>query len=70
VAAKPEAKYRGRDWSFWQFTTTGRVPGVAGPVDRNSYNGTLADWKRVVKRLQAAGTATDAIPVSFEPQWF
>ena len=70
VAAKPEAKYRGRDWSFWQFTTTGRVPGVAGPVDRNSYNGTLADWKRVLKRLQAAGTATDAIPVSFEPQWF
>lgn len=53
VAAKPEAKYGARDWSFWQFTTTGRVPGVSGPVDRNSYNGTAADWKRVLKRLRA-----------------
>jgi lysozyme len=68
VAAKPEAKYLGRDWSFWQFTTTGRVPGVAGAVDRSSYNGTPADWKRVVKRLQAQGTETDAVPASFEQQ--
>jgi hypothetical protein len=26
---------------------------VAGPVDRNSYNGTDADWDRVLKWLQA-----------------
>ena len=44
---------RGRDWSFWQFTTTGSVPGVAGRVDRNSFNGTRADWDRVLKWLQA-----------------
>lgn len=54
VAAKPAAKYWQRDWVFWQFTTTGRVRGVAGPVDRNSFNGTLADWKRTLKVLQAA----------------
>jgi lysozyme len=48
VAARPEAKYRERNWAFWQFTTTGRVHGVAGPVDRNSFNGTRADWKRVL----------------------
>ena len=48
VAAKPEAKYPGRNWAFWQFTTTGRVQGVAGPVDRNSFNGTSADWERVL----------------------
>jgi lysozyme len=53
VAARPEAKYRARNWAFWQFTTTGRVHGVAGPVDRNSFNGTRADWKRVLNRLQA-----------------
>ena len=53
VAAKPEAKYRARNWVFWQFTTTGRVRGVAGPVDRNSFNGTRADWKRALKVLQA-----------------
>lgn len=61
TAAKPEAKYPGRDWTFWQFTTTGRVPGVAGPVDRNSYNGSPAAWKRAVNRLQVA-----AVPASSE----
>ena len=35
-------KYRSRSWAFWQFTTTGTVPGVAGNVDRNSFNGTSA----------------------------
>jgi GH25 family lysozyme M1 (1,4-beta-N-acetylmuramidase) len=29
-------------WSFWQFTSTGRVPGVAGRCDRNKWNGTLS----------------------------
>ncbi|WP_374333886.1 GH25 family lysozyme [Aestuariivirga sp.] len=64
TAAKPKAKYRARDWAFWQFTTTGRVPGVAGAVDRNSYNGTPADWTRAVKRLQAERVATEAEPAS------
>jgi lysozyme len=53
VAAEPEDIYRERGWSFWQFTTTGKVPGVSGKVDRNIYNGTLADWDRVLKWLQA-----------------
>ena len=66
VAAKPDAKYRGRDWSFWQFTTTGRVPGVVGAVDRSSYNGSPADWKRVLQRLEAKNTDTGAVPASFE----
>jgi lysozyme len=55
VAAKPEAKYQDRNWVFWQFTTTGRVHGVAGSVDRNSFNGTRADWKRVLKKRTFAG---------------
>jgi lysozyme len=53
VAARPETVYRSRNWAFWQFTTTGRVPGVAGPVDRNSFNGARADWDRVLNWLQA-----------------
>jgi lysozyme len=53
VAAEPGDIYRDRSWSFWQFTTTGYVPGIAGKVDRNSYNGTSADWDRVLKWLQA-----------------
>jgi lysozyme len=57
VAAKPEAKYRARDWLFWQFTTTGRVQGVAGPVDRNSFNGTGTDWKRELNKQCNCETA-------------
>ena len=53
VAAKPDVIYRERSWSFWQFTTTGSVPGVKGRVDRNSFNGTHADWDRVLNWLQA-----------------
>lgn len=61
VAARPGAKYGSRDWSFWQFTTTGRVPGVAGAVDRSSFNGTVADWQRVLKRLQASHIASSDV---------
>jgi lysozyme len=53
VAAEPAEIYGGRDWAFWQFTTTGSVPGVKGQVDRNSFNGSRADWDRVLKWLQA-----------------
>jgi lysozyme len=36
VAAKPEERYVGnRKWSYWQYTTTGRIPGIKGNVDRN-----------------------------------
>jgi len=54
VAAVPKTRYRARNWVFWQFTTTGRVHGVAGPVDRNTFNGTRADWKHLLDRLQAS----------------
>lgn len=53
VAAEPGEVYRERSFAFWQFTTTGKVPGVPGKVDRNSFNGTNADWERVLNWLQA-----------------
>jgi lysozyme len=54
VAAEPRKKYRDRTWAFWQFTTTGKVPGIAGKVDRNSFNGTESDWERVLNWLAAS----------------
>lgn len=54
VAAEPQKIYPGRSWAFWQFTTTGRVPGVPGKVDRNIYNGSPSDWDRVLKWLEAS----------------
>ena len=26
-------------WTFWQYTSTGSVPGISGNVDRNNFNG-------------------------------
>jgi lysozyme len=53
VAAEPEQRYGNRSWVFWQFTTTGRVPGIEGKVDRNVFNGEGADWTRVLRSLYA-----------------
>ncbi len=33
LAGRPNAAYRDRRWSVWQFAEEGRVPGVAGTVD-------------------------------------
>jgi len=49
TAAPPHHRYTQRPWEFWQFTTTGRVPGIVGDVDRNAFFGTpgqFEDWRR------------------------
>jgi lysozyme len=48
TAAEPQERYANRDWTFWQFTTTGRVPGVKGDVDRNTFYGTENQWRMFV----------------------
>ena len=55
VAAEPHERYRNRPWTFWQYTATGRVPGVAGDVDRNVFSGTERDWEGWLKRNGVAG---------------
>ena len=44
TAAKPEVRYHNRPWAFWQFTTTGRVPGIKGDVDRNAFYGNEGEF--------------------------
>ncbi|MGD9483068.1 lysozyme [Streptomyces sp. TRM70308] len=29
-------------WTFWQYTASGRVAGIAGDVDRNKFNGSMS----------------------------
>jgi lysozyme len=50
VAAEPHERYENRDWLFWQYTTTGRVPGIRGPVDRNAFAGSRAEWQAYLRR--------------------
>lgn len=49
TAAEPAERYERDHWTFWQYTTTGRVPGVTGAVDRNAFHGTEAQWSRFTR---------------------
>ena len=68
TAAEPEQRFVNRKWMLWQFTSTGRVPGVRGDVDRNAFYGTPSEWAsflatdcdpREHKRLSEQGLCTD-----------
>ncbi|CAN0586339.1 unnamed protein product, partial [Ectocarpus sp. 12 AP-2014] len=44
VAGEPHLVYPGQRWTIWQYTGTGSVPGVKGPVDINVFNGSAAEF--------------------------
>lgn len=44
VAQHPEVIYPDRRWAFWQYTSTGIVPGVSGETDINVFAGTRQNW--------------------------
>ena len=44
VSAHPSDRYPGQQWTFWQYSSTGTVPGMAGEIDLNTFAGTRADW--------------------------
>jgi lysozyme len=45
VTAEPKFRYTNRPWTFWQYTGTGKVPGIEGPVDINAFNGSKRQWR-------------------------
>ncbi|TLP69099.1 glycoside hydrolase [Parasedimentitalea maritima] len=44
VAGHPAQVYPGASWNFWQYSGTGRVPGVEGDVDVNVFRGSPESW--------------------------
>ncbi|MDR0809096.1 MAG: glycoside hydrolase family 25 protein [Gemmobacter sp.] len=50
VAAHPSERYPGQPWTFWQHTSTGRIPGIAGDVDINAFAGSEAAWAAWIAR--------------------
>jgi lysozyme len=44
TAAHPTDRYGVAGWTFWQYSATGLVPGIPGPVDLNAFGGSAADW--------------------------
>jgi lysozyme len=49
------------DWRFFQYTSEGSVDGVSGNVDRNLFNGSLAD----LKAFAGGGYAAEFVAQSF-----
>lgn len=43
----PEMPAGWATWQFWQRSDKGTVPGIAGPVDLDSFDGTLADLQKL-----------------------
>lgn len=66
VAAEPRHRYRDRDWAFWQYTATGRVPGVSGNVDRNVFKGSEAEWKSWLRRNGVAGSSSAGVAYALQ----
>lgn len=48
VAQHPQEIYSERRWAFWQYTSTGVVPGIKGDTDINVFAGTQKNWKNWV----------------------
>ncbi len=46
VADHPESVYPGQRWVFWQYSGTGLIPGVNGPVDLNVFYAPPGEWAR------------------------
>lgn len=42
--------YTNRNWTFWQYTATGRAPGVDEDVDLNAFRGGERAWRKWLKR--------------------
>ena len=48
-------------WTFWQFSSTGRVAGISGDVDENRFNGSLDDLHRFARRNRPPRGSVDVV---------
>jgi lysozyme len=49
----PHVHYPGRAWTFWQYQSDGRIPGIRTKTDRNAFFGTRQQWREwLAGRLQ------------------
>lgn len=44
VADRPSNVYPEQAWTFWQYSSTGLVPGIGGKTDLNAFAGSKSDW--------------------------
>jgi lysozyme len=46
TAAHPSERYPHERWTFWQYTGTGKIPGIKGRADINVFRGSAEDWHK------------------------
>ncbi|SIQ21703.1 lysozyme [Rhizobium sp. RU20A] len=51
VAKHPSVTYVDRRWAFWQYTSTGEIPGISGTTDINVFAGSKANWRKWVAEV-------------------
>jgi lysozyme len=56
----PKVRYGDRKWTFWQYRSDGRVPGIVGAVDQNAFNGSHEQWRSWLSSM----TGMRAAPVA------
>lgn len=52
VAGHPDKIYDGQNWTFWQYTGTGLVPGIPGKADINTFAGSRSEWASWLQNRQ------------------
>ena len=50
----PDVPGSWKTWTMWQYSSTGSVPGIAGNVDEDTFNGDLAALQKLVANGQPA----------------
>jgi lysozyme len=55
TAAHPSERYPHERWTFWQYTGTGKIPGIEGRADINVFRGSAEDWKKWLKKHNVTG---------------
>ena len=67
----PGGNWAGTGWTFWQYTSSGTVPGISGRVDLNRFNGT--DFSAVLLTTTPTGpiptAALDITPSATVITW-
>lgn len=53
VADHPSKVYDRERWAFWQYTSTGQIPGIKGDTDINVFAGSRKNWQNWVKSAAA-----------------
>lgn len=55
TAAHPSERYPHERWTFWQYTGTGKIPGIEGRADINVFRGSEADWRKWLAKHKVTG---------------